>query len=165
MKTTLELSPAARQALDLRAEAGTSYGGTRPTGRPNLSEPASAMLERYAYLVAVGVALLKRRGDEQDRPLFTPAHFCAAMDALNSTWITSETLPYVGEEVAEAIEEDGLGEKWELPDGAAALFESLTLLEQVALADLKERYWRGVTRGDNLSPIEFWEQVSRGGQH
>lgn len=152
-RTILTLSPAALQALALRAEPVRSHGGTRTTGRENLSLPASDMIERYDRMVRGGIWQLKRREG------FTARHLCAAVDALNSTMITPESLNCIGDEVAEAIRLDGLGEKWELGDGAVEMFESLGALEMLALADLKERYWRGVTRGDGLSPVEFWERL------
>lgn len=152
----ISLSPAAQQALTLRAEPVRSHGGTRTTGRENLSLPASDMIERYDRMVRGGIWQLKRREG------FTPAHFCCACDALNATWITPDALNYIGDEIAEAIQIDGLGEKWELGEGAAELFEGLGALEMLALADLKERYWRGVTRGDGLSPVEFWEGLEAG---
>ncbi len=159
----ITLSPAAQQALALRAEPVRSHGGTRTTGRENLSLPASDMIERYDRMVRGGIWQLKRREG------FTPAHFCCACDALNGTLITPDTLNYISDEIAEAIRLDGLGEKWELGEGdegieaAAVLFDSLGALEQLALADLKERYWRGVTRGDNASPVEFWEKLGTQG--
>lgn len=157
----ISLSPAATEALDRRAEPVRSHGGTRTTGRENLSGPASAMIERYDYLVASGVRLLVGRGKLNDKPVFTAAHFCAAADCLNSTAVLPDTLNYIGDEIAEAIRLDGLGEKWELPEGAAEVFEGLGALELLALADLKERFWRGVTRGDTATPREFWESVSK----
>lgn len=163
MRTALELSPSAREALERRAEPVMSRAASpSPTGRANLSDPASTMLERYDFLVTAGVKLLKGRGVLNDKPPFTAAYFCCACDALNGTWITPDTLPYVGDEIAEAIRLDGLGEKWELPEGAAEEFEGLGALEQLALADLKEIYWRGVTRGDGLTPQEFWAKVLEG---
>lgn len=149
-RTILTLSPDAQQALALRGEPVRSHGGTRTTGQVNLSLPASAMIERYDRMVRGGIWFLKQR------PEFTPAHFACAVDALNSTAILPDTLNYIGDEVAEAIREDGYGEKWELPSGSAELFEGLSALEQLALADLKERYWRGVTRGEQISAVEFW---------
>ena len=157
-RTILTLSPAAQQALAIRAEPVRSHGGTRTTGRDNLSLPASDMIERYDRMVRGGIWMLKKREG------FTAAHFCCACDALNGTLVTPDALNYIGDEVAEAIRLDGFGEKWELGDteAAAELFEGLGALEQLALADLKERYWRGVTRGDGLSPVEFWEGLEAG---
>lgn len=155
-RTIITLSPSALEALTLRAEPVRSHGGTRTTGRENLSLPASDMIERYDRMVRGGIWQLKRREG------FTVAHFCCACDALNGTLITPDALNYIGDEIAEAIQIDGLGEKWELGDGAAGLFEELGALEMLALADLKERYWRGVTRGDGLSPVEFWEGLEAG---
>jgi hypothetical protein len=120
------------------------------------------MIERYDRMVRGGIWQLKRREG------FTPRHFCCACDALNGTLITPDTLSYVGDEIAEAIRLDGIGEKWELGgteesvEAEATLFESLGALEMLALEDLKERYWRGVTRGDDVSPVEFWEKLEDG---
>jgi len=157
-RTILTFSPAAQQALAIRAEPVRSHGGTRTTGAVNLSLPASDMIERYDRMVRGGIWQLKRREE------FTVAHFCCAVDCLNSTAILPDTLNYIGDEVAEAIRLDGLGEKWELGDteAAATLFEGLGVLELLALADLKERYWRGVTRGDGISPVEFWNGLGAG---
>lgn len=131
--------------IDARAE---TYRGQK-----NLSAPASIIIERYSCLLAEGAYSLRKR------PEFTAAHFACAADALNSTAIMPEMLHLISMSVRDAIEEDGLGEKWELGDGAVELFASLTLLEQVALADLVEGFWRGVSRGEQVGPAEFWKSL------
>lgn len=147
-KTTLQLSDQARAAIESRSE--------QYKGQYRLSSGAETMILRYAALLEIG----RRELASAIGAIGLPAErmFSCACDALNGTFTEPHTLAYTGESVAECIQEDGLGEKWELPERAASVFEDdLSPLALAALADMVERYWLGVTRGDGATPAEFWQ--------
>ena len=75
-------------------------------------------------------------------PGLTDAEWCVVFDALQATYVSEEMgVLTIGEEVIEAIEEDGLDAKWGVDgDGLKWKLTGLTYAEQQAIGEMVEAF-------------------------
>jgi hypothetical protein len=108
-------------------------------GRPP-SWVAQRDLERYYQLLKLSL------------PTFGEGEASLIVDALNGSLIFPYSAQVVWAEVADAIQMDGLDEKWKV-DGKALVerLRALTAFEQLAIADAAERFWSGPYRSADLA--------------
>jgi hypothetical protein len=110
-------------------------------------------LARYQALLAQGRQTLREK--------FVDKELAAILDTLNGHWFAEPwSVGYIAAEVADAIELNGLDQKWEL-SGPALLhtLQGLSFLESMALADAVERWWNRVSAGEHdLAPAALWDE-------
>lgn len=119
-RSSIWLQPEAKQVLE---KSGKS-----------LAEAANKVLPRYDMIV------------ERARLPFSESEWNALRDCLNGCWLS----PFIRGSIAADLEdtlEDGLAEKWGI-DGDLLLskLQGLSLPDEIATAELIERYWVGVER-------------------
>lgn len=104
-------------------------------GHENRSGRLNTVAERYLDIV------------RQDCPALTEAEWCAVCDALNGHWMEGGDggvgVRMAWASVADADRLDGLGAKWGVDAHAlAARMQRMSAGEQVALAEVVERFWQ-----------------------
>jgi len=103
-------------------------------GHENRSGRLNTVAERYLDVV------------RRDCPALTQAEWCAVCDALNGYWMEGAGnlgVRMAWAEVADADRLNGLGAKWGVDAPAlAARMQRMSAGEQVALAEVVERFWQ-----------------------
>ena len=105
-------------------------------------------------------------------PGFTDAEWCTIFDALQATYVSGEAyLLAIGEEVIEAIEEDGLDTKWGVDgDGLKGKLSGLTYAEQQAIGEMVEAFRIFQQRGGHdsysavIADIKRWFRPETSGE-
>jgi hypothetical protein len=126
MKMSIYAGPPLLAALDESDRTGC-HG--------NRSSRINSIAERYLHIV------------DRDCPALSEAQWCAICDALNGYWIDAGDIGLgvrlAWAEVEDADRLNGLGKKWGID--ATALARRLrdgTAGEQVAIAEVVQRFWR-----------------------
>lgn len=100
-------------------------------------------LDRYFSLMARAQVGLRDR--------FSEAELSLMADAANGTLHESWSIPLLAHEIEDALALDNLGKKWSV-DGPALLakLHALDLTSTFALVDALERFWVGVSKGQDI---------------
>lgn len=85
---------------------------------------------------------------KRELPGLTKNEWLVVMDALNATVLTADMIPYLPQEIEDAMEYDRLDEKWEINgDALVQNLKGLSTSGLVALCEAFERWW--AAEGDN----------------
>lgn len=106
----------------------------------SLSEIAKRDLSRYYTLLT------------RELPTFTAPEAALIVDVLNGTLIDASIAPYLWQEIADALGDPALLDKWNewadehqhpsiTPDALIARLRKLTPFQAMAVGDASERYW------------------------
>jgi hypothetical protein len=145
---TGEIMPAERISIYLpdRLRAIVDAVGNTPSAR------IAAIVDRYGFVMRVA------------RPTLLRNEWLAIFDVCNgwASWAeTGETLMLgLSANVEDAIEMEGLAEKWQLPDKGRQLVQrlrALTPVEQIAVVECAERFWqmRDLNTDEALRSLEI----------